>query len=386
MTTSSSFKASSEKKPLILIVDDGPKNLQVLGTILRNESYEVAAATSGTQALEILESTLPDLILLDVMMPGMNGLDVCRILKNDEATAAIPVIFLTAKSEMEDLVEGFDAGAADYLTKPFQAKELLARVRTQLSVKKSQDLIEQYVWQLKKNARELKQLNNEKNELLEIVAHDLKNPLSTIQHAARKIQAGTQAMQQDDIRSQAQLIEQASERMFRLIKNLLDVNAIESGKMYLNREPVNLSALIAGMGQEYQSKAAAKQIKLHYECVSDALCAFTDRNAVRQILDNLLSNAIKYSPPQRAVWLSASAHTDWVQVSVRDQGPGLCEEDVQKLFGKFVRLTPKPTGGESSTGLGLAIAKKLVEKAGGRIWCESVLGQGSTFSVELPKQ
>jgi two-component system sensor histidine kinase/response regulator len=375
----------SPEKPLILIVDDGPKNLQVLGTILRTEGYEVAAAISGAQALEILESTLPDLILLDVMMPGMNGLEVCRTLKRDEATDAIPVLFLTAKSETDDLVEGFEAGAVDYLTKPFQTRELLIRVRTHLSVKRSKDLIDQYVWQLKMNARELKQLNKEKNELLEIVAHDLKNPLSTIQYAARKIQSVAATATPEIIAAQAQLIEETSERMFHLIRNILDVNAIESGKMYLNREPVNLAALARSLCKEYLSKATAKQIKLYCEDLPEVAQTFTDRNAARQVLDNLISNAIKYSPTQRTIWLSVNELPDAVRLSVKDEGPGLCEEDVQQLFGKFVKLTPKPTGGESSTGLGLSIAKKLVEKAGGRIWCESELGIGSTFYVDFPR-
>src|SRR5262245_30053313 len=223
-------------KSLVLVVDDISKNLQVVGTLLRKEGYRIVPATSGAQALERVRAETPDLILLDLMMPEMDGLEVCRRLKADSATRSIPVIFLTASNEMEHLVSAFEVGAVDYVTKPFNPPELLARVRTHLELKHARDTIVRY-------GQELGRLNEEKNEFMGIAAHDLRNPLSAIKGFSEMIVENAQALLRKEADDPAVSFKEIEEfgsrigmtttRMMEMVQNLLDANRIERGEMKL---------------------------------------------------------------------------------------------------------------------------------------------------------
>ena len=370
----------------VLVVDDIPKNLQVVGTMLRNAGYAIMPATSGAEALEGVQVQLPDLILLDLMMPEMDGLETCRRLKANPRTQAIPVIFLTASNEMEHLVQGFEAGAVDYVTKPFNPPELLARVRTHLELKHARDTIVRY-------GQELSRLNEEKNEFLGIAAHDLRNPLGAITGYAEMILEETDALQPSppdqfdrarrEMTSCARRIHDTARRMVEMVQNLLDANRIERGEMQPQLVPVELAALVAGVVAAQRPHAAAKQQQLTLE-PAGPVTVQVDPGAMVQVIENLVSNAVKYSPAGKEIVVRLSRPADRVRVEVCDQGPGLNAEDQRKLFGKFARLSAKPTGGEHSTGLGLSIVKKLVEAMHGRVWCESHPGQGARFIVELP--
>jgi DNA-binding response OmpR family regulator len=212
--------------PLILIVDDTRVNLQLLGKILMKVHYELAIANSGYEALDMVKEVKPDLILLDVMMPGIDGYDVCKALKSSPDTKDIPVIFLTAKSEKEDIVTGFDLGAVDYVTKPFNSAELLARVKTHLELKYARDL-------LAKQNEKLKQLNDVKNEFLGMAAHDLRNPIgsitTTLSYILEYLNSNLSEKQVKFLRN----IEKAGKYMNVLLNDLLDLTAIESGKLTL---------------------------------------------------------------------------------------------------------------------------------------------------------
>ena len=374
-------------KSLILVVDDISKNLQVVGTLLRREGYRIVAATSGAQALERLAAETPDLILLDLMMPEMDGLEVCRRLKAAPLTQPIPVIFLTASNEMEHLVKGFEAGAVDYVTKPFNPPELLARVRTHLELKHARDTIVRY-------GQELGRLNEEKNEFMGIAAHDLRNPLSAVKGYSEMLVEDAQTLAQGvvpdllpctkELEATARQIGETAARMAEMVQNLLDVNAIERGEMKLKLAPADLCPVLNQVIETQRPRAAAKQQTIHLESQAAPVMVFIDASVTVQILENLVSNAVKYSPPGKQIFVRLKKAPKGVRVEVQDQGPGLSAEDQQKLFGKFARLSAKPTGGEHSTGLGLSIVKKMVETMNGQVWCESELGKGAAFVVQLP--
>lgn len=237
--------------------------------------------------------------------------------------------------------------------------------------------------QLKLQNEALIRLNQEKNEFLGIVAHDLKNPLSAILGIAEETIESFNDLSRDWLLESAELVQRISRQMFDLITNLLDVNAIESGHIRLTPERINLVPLARRLIFDYENRATAKQITLHFEPHAEILTIFADNNVVYQVLDNLLSNAIKYSPYHKEIFVRISQH-DQIRCEVEDQGQGLSPSDLEKLFGKFKRLTPRPTADEHSTGLGLFIVKKLVEAMHGRVWCESELGKGSKFIVEFP--
>jgi len=371
----------------VLVVDDIPKNLQVVGTMLRNAGYELMPATSGADALESVRVQLPDLILLDLMMPEMDGLEVCRRLKADPVTQAIPVIFLTASNEMEHLVKGFEVGAVDYVTKPFNPPELLARVRTHLELKHARDTIVRY-------GQELSRLNEEKNEFMGIAAHDLRNPLGAITGYAEIVLEEVGSLPPSaseswksvakEVTDCAGRIHETSKRMAEMVQNLLDANRIERGEMQLSLAPTDIGQALNLVVETQRSHATAKQQTIHLERETTPVVAQVDPSVMVQILENLVSNAVKYSPPGKEISVRLKQHTQGARVEVQDRGPGLNAEDQKKLFGKFARLSAKPTGGEHSTGLGLSIVKKMVEAMNGKVWCESELGRGATFIVEFP--
>ena len=364
----------------ILVVDDITKNLQVVGTVLRNQGYKVMAAASGAEALKCVRTQLPDLILLDLMMPEMDGLEVCRRLKSDSTTSQVPVIFLTASNEMEHLVNGFEVGAVDYVTKPFNPPELLARVRTHLELK---------------HARErLREMNEEKNEFMGIAAHDLRNPLGAITGYAEILIEEMESLQPSVPEPGARAVREAGEcagriretsrRMAEMVQNLLDANRIERGEMQLNLAPLDLSQTVAAVLETQRPRAVAKQQTLHWQNEAGAVSVLADATVLMQVIENLVSNAVKYSPTGKNIFVRLRRLQEGTLCEVQDEGPGLSAEDQKKLFGKFARLSAKPTGGENSTGLGLSIVKKMVEAMNGRVWCESELGRGATFIVEFP--
>lgn len=394
--TDSSVAASSilsERSPRILIVDDMMENLQALRGRLRLKHYSLSEATSGLEALDYLRKCtadneqLPDLILLDVQMPEMDGFEVCRILKADETLRDIPVIFITARSEMDFIVEGFNAGAVDYVIKPFHATELLTRVKTHLDLKFSRDSL--------RNSNELlEKLNREKSEFMGIAAHDLKNPLATVRWLTDSLKSGTQPPEKSA--ETLDNITLAVERMFRLVKNLLDVNAIEeaavlSGSdndddspLHLPAENINLVFAAADVLANYEAQAAQKSISTTFANNAPNATIRINAEILSQILDNLISNALKYSPRDTTVSVKVSGNEDFAQVFVQDEGVGISPEEASRLFTKFGTLSAKPTGGEDSTGLGLFIVKKLTEAAGGSVHFTPADKRGSIFSVQFP--
>jgi len=377
MNSTSPSLLPSPQESLILLVDDVQQNIQVVGTMLREVGYLVMPATSGAAAIQRVQKKLPDLILLDFMMPEIDGLEVCRRLKADPSTQSIPVIFLTASNEMNHLVQALQAGAVDYVTKPFNPPELLARVRTHLELKHSRDIIVRY-------SSELRRLNEEKNEFMGIAAHDLRNPLGAIRGFSELILEDGQ-MTRADLEDCACRIRDTSTRMAEMVQNLLDANRIERGEMKLKLAPTELVAVVSSVVESLRPRAAAKQQMVALESEAVPIHALVDPGIVVQVLENLVSNAVKYSPPGKNTFVRLRRDAGAVRIEVRDEGPGLSSEDQKRLFGKFARLSAKPTGGEHATGLGLSIVKRMVEAMNGKVWCESELGQGATFIVTVPE-
>lgn len=231
----------------------------------------------------------------------------------------------------------------------------------------------------------LQQLNAEKNEFLGIVAHDLKNPIGSIVVNASALQRYALSVTPEQVTTLSGRIIEVSSRMKHIIEDLLDINALDSGKMNINPTRLDMSELVCELAEQYRPAAEAKLLSLSTEILSSDAVVSADAGKVAEILDNLLSNAIKYSPHGTNVTVRLNSSEKAVRVEVQDEGQGVSEEDRKKLFGKFARLSAKPTGGEHSTGLGLHIVKKLSEALQGRVWCESELGRGATFIVELPR-
>ncbi len=360
------------EKPTLLVVDDSVENIEI-ATRLLSKYYRIKAATSGAKARQIISSgTALDLILLDLVMPEMSGLELCAELKKTGVTQEIPVIFLTGAGEVESLVQAFSSGAVDYVLKPFNSMELLARIRTHIELKQARHA--------------LVELNREKNEFLGMASHDLRNPLSVVRGFAQMIEENYSSDTRLDRFSKD--IIKAADQMLRLLSDLLEVNRIERGELGITCDQHDLVGILSEIFPHHEQVAATKSQKLVQDITGTVLNAWVDRDVATRVFDNLISNAIKYSPLGKTIWLRLGASTNpgMTRFTVRDEGPGLSAEDQKNLFKKFSRLSNKPTGKETSTGLGLSIVKQLVKQMGGTVWCESVKGEGSTFFVELPTQ
>jgi two-component system, sensor histidine kinase and response regulator len=375
----------------ILCIDDEPTILSSIEMELKQaigNDYLIEFAESGEEALEICEELLEEkyklaLVISDCMMPGLKGDEILRQIHT--LSPKTRKIMLTGQADLDTVSRAIQyAKISRYIAKPWQPEDFKLTVKEALqSYHKDQEII-QHTEELQKNNQTLIQLNQEKNEFLGIAAHDLKNPLSAIQGWAEMITEDYDNMDRDEVVDVANLIVDSSRRMFELIRNLLDVNAIESGKINISVEKVNILPTLQILFDHYKKQAKIKNITLDLQTPKNQYYALVNKNTVHQILDNLISNAIKYSPYDKKVDIRIHQGENRVCCEIQDEGPGLSQADQKKLFGKFTRLTPKPTGTEHSTGLGLFIVKKLVTAMNGKVWCESELGKGTKFFVEFP--
>ncbi len=363
----------------ILVVDDDRLNLRIIGGILRSEGYQLAEGDSGERALEIYETFKPDLVLLDVMMPGIDGFETCRRLIKIHGAGCAPVIFITAKNESDDVVEGLGAGGVDYLPKPFKPKEVLARIRSHLQ---NRALVEQQ----KLLVHQLSEANAQKNKVLGMAAHDLRNPLASIRGLTEFLRDGAVGPLNADQTDLVETIHSASQSMLELVNELLDVAVIEAGELKLHLESEDLAGLIGKSVAVTNMEAAKKKTRVNFAPSGVVPKRQLDSAKMRQVIDNLLSNAIKYSPPGSTinVTLSADPAAATCTFAVQDQGPGIPEGERDRLFKDFSRLSAQPTGGEKSTGLGLAICRKIVDAHHGTIVAENLPGGGCEFRVVLP--
>lgn len=361
----------------VLVVDDDRLNAKILTSILKPAGYEVAEAGSAETALELYARFIPDLVLLDVVLPAMNGFEACRQLKATYGDACAPIIFITAKRESEDVVEGLAAGGVDYLPKPFRAKEVIERIRVHLH---NRLLIEEQ----QKLVAELSSANAAKNRLLGMAAHDLRNPLASIRGLADFLRDGTVGQLAPDQLDLVNTIHEASESMLGLVNEFLDFSVIESGELKIHASANSLPELLTKWIYLNNINAARKgtRIELHLP-PADRPGQF-DPDKIKQVVDNLVSNAVKFSPPASVIRVRAEYTDTHCTVLVRDQGPGIPAGESHKLFKDFSVTSVKPTAGEKSTGLGLAICRKIIEAHRGSITAENHPEGGAVFKLSLP--
>jgi two-component system, sensor histidine kinase and response regulator len=359
----------------ILIVDDNPDNLTVLGNILFQDDRNLLFAQNGTVALIFAKKRKPTLILLDIMMPDMDGFEVCRQLKQDATLSEIPVIFLSAKTAKDDVIAGLELGAVDYVTKPFNQKELMTRINTHLELQAAKEALQEAL-----AAKE--EALATKDKLFSIISHDLGNVFAGLLGFTRILVENE--VQENEKNKYIQNLFQASKNGYNLLKNLLQWSRSQTDRLQVKPVAINLQNLVHQNIQLLKNHAKAKNIHFFSHIDEDASSVFADQDMLDTVIRNLLSNALKFTPELGTVRVTAEPIEDnLVEISVIDTGIGIIPDKIDKLFQINTNRT-RGTADEKGNGFGLVLCKELVEKCGGVIGIESNIGKGSRFYVRLP--
>ena len=362
----SDFKPDAYK---LLIVDDLPQNIQVLGNVLRDQGYQLSFAMDGRTALTLIKKEKYDLILLDVMMPDLDGYDVCDLLKQDPLHRDIPVIFLTAKIDVGSIVKGFKLGAVDYITKPFHSEELLLRVQTHLELKTTRE--------------KLAQSNMAKDKFFSIISHDLKNPFHALLGFSELLISHFDTLDRDKAMVYIQNIHNSGKSLYKLLENLLHWSRLQTGGIKCNPEGIDLLAAVEQCLATLHSSYTIKKIHI-VNTIDSGIMLSVDSDMIELILRNLISNAIKFSDKGGEIQIDSKSIDDFVEIAISDTGTGIKAEDIPTLFKIDTRHSMPGTSGEKGTGLGLILCQEFIELNKGKLWVESQIGQGSVFKFTLP--
>ena len=361
----------------VLVVDDIAVNVRLLAGILKVADYEVLTAESGADALQKVEKFAPDVVLLDVMMPDLDGFEVCRRLRENPRTAALPIVMVTALHETEDRVRALEAGADDFLTKPVNEIEVVARVKSLVRVKRGRDELETAL-------ADLQRAESLRDSLASMLVHDLRAPLTTILAPLEMLSSGTFGELNEMQGEVAEMATRGANRLLYLVNELLDISKLESGNMTLQPSEF-LVAPVVEDALEFTGVLAGRDDQLVHREYSKDLQVRADEDLLRRILSNLLGNAVKFTPSDGRIAVGAKTGDNEVLFWVRDKGDGVPPEFRDKIFEKFGQVESRQEGRKLSTGLGLTFCKLAVEAHGGRIWIESETGRGSTFFFILPQ-
>lgn len=361
----------------ILIVDDVMSNVLLLKVLLTNEKFAIATASNGRQALEQVEKENPDLVLLDVMMPDMSGFEVAQHLKSNPNTADIPIIFLTALNSTADIVKGFQVGANDFISKPFNKEELIIRVTHQISLVAAKRLI------LSKT-EELQRTIAGRDKLYSVIAHDLRSPMGSIKMVLNMLILNLPSEKIGaEMYELLTMANQTTEDVFSLLDNLLKWTKSQIGKLNVVYQDVDLVEVTDGVIEIFSMVASLKKIRIH-EMKPKKMMVNADIDMLKTVVRNLLSNAIKFSKENSEVLVKMEEVDGMAVVSVQDYGCGISEEGQKKLLHTDTHFSTFGTNNEEGSGLGLLLCKDFVVKNGGKLWFTSKEGEGSIFSFSIP--
>ena len=360
----------------ILVVDDEPRNVQLLQDLLESRGYTVWTAADGEQGLAMASERSPDVMLLDVMMPRLNGFDVCRRLKANQSTAMIPVLLVTSLNAREDRLEGIGAGANDFITKPIDTGDLLLRVRNAVTTKRLHD-------EVSSQFRKLQELEAARDTLTHMIVHDLRSPLTGLQGYLDLLRSGVASGSTDEVLEWAREAHAVAGHLKEMISQVLDVSRLESGDMPLSPEVTDLVELlpraVASLGPPPEG------IEIVFETAEQPFVVACDQEVMARVVANLVGNAFKFAPRRGEVRIGLEVSDGVVRVTISDNGPGVAPEHRKVIFEKFGQAPLGRAGKARSTGLGLTFCKLAVEAHGGKIGVDCSNGGGARFWIELPR-
>ena len=374
----------------ILVVDDVQSNVLLLKALLGREGFGIVIAMNGTEALQKVKSEHPDLILLDVMMPDMDGFEVAGHLKLEPEQAEIPIIFLTALNDSASVVKGFQLGANDFISKPFRREELLIRVEHQLSLVDARRII-------LRQTEELRKTIAGRDKLYSVIAHDLRSPMASIKMLCNTIMMSIDRQTVPaDVFEMLEMTNKTAEEVFSLLDNLLKWTKSQLGKLSNVPQSIDMVGLVNGVIEVFKPIAGSKSISLKLDSAVESVHVTVDIEMIKSVVRNLISNAIKFSHKDTAVVVhvrvqevadenrTEAGNDKEVLVTVSDKGCGIKKEDQGKLLNEATHFTTFGTNSEEGSGLGLLLCKDFVSKNHGRLWFTSEEGVGSNFNFTIP--
>ena len=376
---SSTESASTKTRtPTVLVVDDDHLSRKLVKKSLEKEDIEFAGVASGEEALEYLKDNRPDLILCDIVMPEMDGIEFCSYARLNPRLEEIPIIMFTGLSNMDSLSQAYEAGANDYIVKPLREVELISRVKHHIDEYRRKR-------EARRRIQKLNKQNESKTKFLGLASHDLRNPLASIRGISQYLDSEKFGPLNGGQKELVSTIIQASESMLTLVEDLMDVSMFESGQMRLSRELQSLENLVEHAVTLHSPNASKKGIHLEKVLASDT-SATLDKKLVSRVIDNLISNAVKFSNPDTRIKLILESDDSTVSLKVEDEGPGIPEEEFHALFKEFGRTSNLPTGGESSSGIGLFVCQRIMQRHEGDISAENRSEVGARFTITFKRE
>ncbi len=377
------MKANNAKKSTIVLVDDSPVDLRLVEKILEKNGYRVIATSENKACIDIIGKARPDLVLLDIVMPDPDGYTICGHLKKNSELKDIPVIFISSHKDEQYIVKGFEFGAVDYITKPINLPELLARVNTHINLKKSSDLISEYLEKLNIEYLKREKLDFLKDKFLAMISHDLKNPLLDIEMNVNEMLDGDLADAQH-IRDRAGKIRSIIQYLKALLADLVDIASTESGNLELNVTEVNYRTFVLEIISLKESFARSKNVVITTTFPDDIPPVYMDEMKMAQALNNIINNGLKYSPENSTIDIGIAMEGRSLVTRVIDHGPGISEENQKYVFDKYRKVRSKDREAQEGSGLGLAIVRNIIEAHRGTVGVISTPGSGATFYYTLP--
>ncbi len=377
------------KKPMVLIVDDIPDNLYILGMALKKSALDIAVVSESRKTIEAVREYNPDLILLDILMPEMDGYQVCEELKKDSFSKDIPVIFLTARSGADDVIKGFKTGAADYIIKPFSIQEAIARIMTHIELKRQRDMNLQYIEQLKitneklsKAEKELIELNDSKDKFFSIISHDLRNPFQGFVGLTDLLVADYDEFTKDELRGVLENLNFSAHKLNKLLENLLTWAKLQIGRIEFSPIKLNARAIAKESVDVFSELITDKNITVQID-IPESQDIVADKFMLETILRNIISNAVKFTFRNGVIHIRFEEYEGRAVITIADSGIGMTQNELDKLFKIDKNHTRVGTNNETGTGLGLILCMELAEKNNGIIEVKSKKGEGTAFSLVL---
>lgn len=370
--------AADATQQKVLIVEDKQDNIDLISYFLKSQNYEIMVAMDGEKAMEMITIDPPDIILLDIMLPKMSGFDVCERVKKNPSTRFIPVIMITALKDLKDKVKSLEAGADDFITKPFENVELLTRVKSLLRIKKYHDELEA------KNA-ELKKMDQFKDELAHLIVHDMKNPIFVIQGNLQMMGMGISEPNGKLLKKYIDRIERSTQHLLKMIINLIDISKLEAGKMKLNRELIRMNDVIETCVKKISEfpENAGKNVSLSLS--PEIPSSYLDNSVIERVFDNIITFSVSNITPDGKVQISTKYENETLICEIEDDGMHIPEKFQQSIFEKYSQVEIKNEGFRLGRGLGFTYSRLAVQAHDGVLYLDENFASGNKFLLQLPK-